>query len=79
MVAIIILLHLHSSQRQELYLVNSNPVLVNYSHAKYVYEEMKGDTDEKSSLENSLYTEMATTTFNDNCGDSEGTYEYIKN
>ena len=40
---------------------------------------MKGDTDEKSSLENSLYTEMATTTFNDNCGDSEGTYEYIKN
>ena len=74
-----ITLILYSSLRQEQYLVNSNPVLVNCSHAENVYEAMKGDTDEKSSLENSLCTEMATTKFNDNCGDSEGTYEHIKN
>ena len=69
-------MHLYSSLRQEQYLVNSDPVLVNRSHPENVYESVKGDTDEKSSLENSLCTE---TKFNDNCGDSEGTYEYIKN
>ena len=69
-------MHLYSSLRHERYLVNSNPDLVNHPHAENIYESMKGDTDEKSSLENSLCTE---TKFNDNCGDSEGTYEYIKN
>ena len=69
--------NIHSSLRQEQYIANSNPVLVNSSHTENVYEVLKGDIDDKNDFGNSLCTEMATT--NIDCGDSEGTYEYIKN
>ena len=68
---------MHSSLRQEQYLANPNPVLVNSSRTENVYEALKGDIDDKNDFDNSLCTEMATT--NIDCGDSEGTYEDIKN
>ena len=68
---------MHSSLRQEQYLANPNPVLVNSSRTENIYEALKGDIDDKNDFDNSLCTEMATT--NIDCGDCEGTYEYIKN
>ena len=69
--------HIHSSLRQEQYLTNSNPVLVNSSHTENVYEALKRDLVDKNDLDNSLCTEMATT--NIDCGDSEGTYKDFNN
>ena len=52
---------------------------MNSSRTENVYEALKGDIDDKSALENSLCTKMATTKFNVDDSDSEGTYEHIKN
>ena len=72
------LFHSHRSLRQQQYLVNTDPVLVNSaSRTENVYEPLKGEIDSKSALENSLCAEMATT--NIDYEDPEGTYEYIKN
>ena len=50
---------------------------MNLSRTENVYEALKGDIDEKSALDDTLCTEMATT--NIDYGDSEGTYEHLKN